>query len=110
MSTEPTQPQHNQKPPARKAHRWSPDGETCLDCGDKDWRASSNCEPTQPAPLQPEPQQSAVEWVKKLLCDGTDLEGNDLAFLLEDNALELARAIDDLRAQLAALRSKQPQP
>lgn len=64
----------------------------------------------QPAQPQPETQQSAVEWVKKLLCDGTDLEGNDLAFLLEDNALELALAIDDLRAQLAALRSKQPQP
>lgn len=48
----------------------------------------------RPAPTKPEPQQSAVKRVTELLCDGTDLDGNDLAFLLEDNALELAERCD----------------
>lgn len=29
-----------------KRHNWSRDGETCLDCGDKDWMAGAVCRPT----------------------------------------------------------------
>jgi hypothetical protein len=27
-----------------KRHNWSRDGETCLDCGDKDWMAGAVCQ------------------------------------------------------------------
>jgi hypothetical protein len=48
-----------------KNHRWDADGETCLDCGDKDWMGGS----CNAAPIPPTPgQQEALNCLDELSC------------------------------------------
>ncbi len=45
-------------------HKWNADGETCLNCGEKDWRAGPTCTPKKPAPVDDE---ALIDWQAEIL-------------------------------------------
>jgi len=82
-------------------HRWSRDGETCLRCGDKDWRASADCIPKDNYVAELEAERDRLrERVSDLNGISMSLAADLLRFIGEDES----READCLRARIVGWR------